>query len=46
MITLIGVRCKRSNALSRGVLIDPFPLGNLVIMLFLFSIFSQKTLGL
>ena len=31
MITLIGARCKSSNGLSRGVLIRPFPLGNLRI---------------
>jgi hypothetical protein len=28
MITLIGTRWKRSNALSRGVLMSPFPLGD------------------
>lgn len=34
MTTLIGSRCTRSNAFSRGVLISRFLLGNVVITYF------------
>lgn len=43
MITLIGARCKHGNMLSRGVLINPFPLGNLESTIVLSKLFSFFT---